>query len=79
MNERHVEAAAKRAEEYIAFAAWGVSIGSLGTAGLAVLLLWLVIQGVLIPLRRMLADARVIVDDPSARRPNPNRPTMNFV
>ena len=81
VNERHVEAAAKRAEEYIAFAAWGVSIGSLGTAGLAVLLLWLVIQGVLIPLRRMLADARVIVDDPSgtAAKPKPADDELRLV
>ncbi len=64
-NESDVERDTKRAEEYIAFATWGVSIGSLGTAGSAVVLLWLVIQRVLIPLRRMLADARIIVDNTS--------------
>jgi signal transduction histidine kinase len=60
-NERYVEASTKGAEQHVAFATWGVLVGSLGTAGLAALLLWLVVRGVLIPLRRMAADAHAVV------------------
>ena len=62
-NERYVEESTKQAGEHVAFATWAVSIGSFGTAGLAVMLLWLVIGGVLFPLRRMVADARVLMND----------------
>lgn len=60
-NERSVGESTRRAEQYVAFARWGVLVGSLGTAGLAALLLWMVVRGVLIPLRRMVADARAVV------------------
>lgn len=66
-NESYVGESARRAEQYVAFATWGVLVGSLGTAGLAALLLWMVVRGVLIPLRRMVADARAVVSsDPGA-------------
>lgn len=60
-NERYAATAADRSERYVALAIWGVSIGSVSTAGLALLLLGLVIQRVLVPLRRMAADARGLV------------------
>lgn len=59
-NESYVEGATRRAEQYVGFATWCVLIGSLGTAGLAVMLLWLVTWGVFVPLRRMVADARLL-------------------
>lgn len=60
-NEGYVGASAKRAERIVAFATWSVLFGFLGTTGLAALLLWMIVRGVLIPLRRMVADARAVV------------------
>lgn len=60
-NEGYVGESMRRAEQHVAFAMWGVVAGSLGTAGLAALLVWMVVRGVLIPLRRMAADARAVV------------------
>ncbi len=64
-NESYIQEDTKRAEEYVTFATWGVSIGSLCTAALAGVLLWLVIHGVLIPLRRIIADAHLVVNSAS--------------
>ena len=60
-NEGYVGESTKRAEQHVDFAMWAVLVNSLGTAGLAALLLWMVIRGVLLPLRRMVADAGAVV------------------
>ncbi len=56
-NEGYVERTSRQAERYVASATWGVLVGLLATSGLAVVLMWLLIRGVLIPLRRMLSSA----------------------
>jgi len=66
-NERYTEETVKQAEQHVTTATWGLLIGFLGTAGLAALLLLMVVRRVLIPLRRMVADARAVVThDPDA-------------
>jgi len=64
VNNAFAEAYLKRSERYVHFAVWGVVGGSLGTAGLASVLFWLVVRRVLIPLRRIVADARAVVGRP---------------
>ena len=61
INAGFAEASVKRGETYAAVASWGVLIGSLGTAGLAALLSWQVARRFLMPLRKMVAEARTVV------------------
>ena len=57
-NDRYVGATIKRGEQSVVWAMWGVLLWSLCTVGLAVVLMWLLFQGIIIPLRRIAADAR---------------------
>ncbi|MBM4093356.1 MAG: hypothetical protein FJ276_28690, partial [Planctomycetes bacterium] len=64
-NEVSVERSISRAERYLGIATWCALVGSLGTASLATALLWMLIRRVITPLRRMIADARLLLNNES--------------
>lgn len=70
-NEAYVEGSIRRTERYVSIALWCVLVGSLGSASFAVALLWLLVRRVIVPLRRMIADARLLVNDDSGETAEP--------